>query len=240
MPKKGQIYMELKVVSFNVQHFIRYTQQKVDMDFFEEVIKGFDADVIGLNEVYGKGIYGNQVADMARRLNMHCYFAQAIYDDYEGGYGNGILSKYPILSARTVHVTPPDPEKYPDYYERRALLQVHLDVPGGLEVNVIHMGLTPEEHVNAVDTVVEYVSPDRSILMGDFNMTPDNPILIPVFNLLSDTAPLYGEEKLSFPSDAPKMKIDYLLTGKDVKALSADIPALVASDHRPYMAAVKV
>ena len=99
-----------------------------------------------------------------------------------------------------------------------------------------------EEKKNAVRTALELAHSANTpvILMGDFNMTPDNPILTPIFQLLSDTAPLYGEEKLSFPSDAPEIKIDYLLTGKDVTALSADIPALVASDHRPYMASIKV
>ena len=55
-----------------------------------------------------------------------------------------------------------------------------------------------------------------------------------------DTACLFEKELLSFPSDKPTMKIDYLFTSPDVKALQADIPAVVASDHRPYIALVEI
>ena len=55
-----------------------------------------------------------------------------------------------------------------------------------------------------------------------------------------DTAELFTENLLSCPSDIPTMKIDYIFTSHDLKVLSADIPADVVSDHRPYIAELEI
>lgn len=57
-------------------------------------------------------------------------------------------------------------------------------------------------------------------------------------NEMRDTAELFDSEKLSFPSDAPNRKIDYIFVSNDVSVLDADIPPIVASDHRPHTATV--
>ena len=232
--------MKLKVVSFNVQHFIRYLEQRIDIDFFEQVLRSLDADVIGLNEVYGGGVMTDQVAEMGRRLGYHTFFAKAIDAWGEGPYGNGLLSRYPILSARTVQVPDPEVQNSDGYYETRCILQAQLDVPLGLQVNVVHMGLNPEEQQSAICELCGRVSPSRALLMGDFNTTPDDLALCPLLSFMQDSARLFDEEKLSFPSDAPEMKIDYILHTPDLAALSADIPPLVTSDHRPHIAIFEV
>ena len=231
--------MHFKAVTFNVQHFLNYVTRQIDMDMFEKVIRAFDADIVALNEVYGGGEFTNQVEDMANRLGYHWFFARAIDAWGEGPYGNGLLSRHPILDGRIITVPEPEHKCEDDYYETRCLLQAELDVPGSLQVNVIHIGLTPPEHENAVVTLCEHVQAKRALLMGDFNVTPDNVVLNPLLSFLQDTAVLLDEteeEKLSFPSDAPDMKIDYILHTPDITALHADIPAIVASDHRPHIA----
>jgi len=232
--------MKLKIVSFNVQHFLNYVTRKIDMDMFERVIRDMDADLIGLNEVYGSGPKGAQVQDMGARLGYHAYFAKAIDAEGEGAYGNGLLSLYPLKSARVITVPDPVSQDGEGYYETRCILQADIDVPGGLQVNVVHMGLNPDEQQSAVCTAVEHVAAKRAVLMGDFNMTPDDVLLMPLFSFLKDTAALFDGEKLSFPSDDPEMKIDYILLTPDLTPVSADIPALVASDHRPHMAVAEV
>ena len=57
---------------------------------------------------------------------------------------------------------------------------------------------------------------------------------------MKDTAALFDEPKLSFPSDKPDRKIDYIFVSKDIKVVSADIPPIVASDHRPHTATVEL
>ena len=74
--------------------------------------------------------------------------------------------------------------------------------------------------------------------MGDFNLMPDSPLLDPIRARMKDTADVFTSPKLSFPSDNPYRKIDYIFVSHDIKIVSADIPAIVASDHRPHIAEV--
>ena len=76
--------------------------------------------------------------------------------------------------------------------------------------------------------------------MGDFNVTPDDEVLAPIRERLRDTADLFTEEKLSYPSDAPEKKIDYIFVTPDIEVIGADIPEIVASDHRPHIAEINI
>ena len=104
---------------------------------------------------------------------------------------------------------------------------------------VIHFGLNPEEHKNAVDTVLKHLEDEKCILMGDFNVTPDNEILNPIRERMKETSDFFSEPLMSFPSDKPNRKIDYLFVSHDFEVVTADIPPIVASDHRPHTAEVK-
>ena len=75
--------------------------------------------------------------------------------------------------------------------------------------------------------------------MGDFNVEPNDPLLLPIREKMYDTSELFSAPKLSFPSDEPKIKIDYIFVSRDIEVLSADIPLIVASDHRPHVAEIK-
>ena len=120
------------------------------------------------------------------------------------------------------------------------MLKAEIDAGKGLPVLVSHFGLKPDEQENAVKTVAYNLPQERCVLMGDFNMEPDNPILNPVVRTLRDTAQEFPMPKFSFPSDTPKVKLDYILVSKDVKVLRANIPALISSDHRPCVAEIEL
>jgi endonuclease/exonuclease/phosphatase family metal-dependent hydrolase len=76
--------------------------------------------------------------------------------------------------------------------------------------------------------------------MGDFNVTPDNPVLNPIRERMTDTAQLFNEELLSYPSDKPDVKIDYIFVSPDIEVITADIPPIIASDHRPHTAEINL
>ena len=90
-----------------------------------------------------------------------------------------------------------------------------------------------------METVLKNIEPKKCILMGDFNMRPDNAILKPIKEIFTDTADYLKEKLLSFPSPEPYCKIDYIFTTPDIEVKDADIPAIVASDHRPVVANVE-
>ena len=235
--------MQLKIMSYNVLHCENYITKKIDFDSFANVIKESGADIIGLNEVRGKGLipgYTAQAKALAERLGYHFYFARAIYVGGTSAYGNALLSRYPIKSAETIMIPDPETRTGSESYETRCVLKAEIDVTGGLNVLVTHFGLNPDEQINAVNTVCENLSDSRCVLMGDFNVTPDNCVLLPIKERMCDTAQYFGCDKFSFPSDKPKIKIDYMFTSKDISVLCADIPEIILSDHRPYVAEIDV
>jgi endonuclease/exonuclease/phosphatase family metal-dependent hydrolase len=119
-------------------------------------------------------------------------------------------------------------------------LKATIDVGSGLNVLVSHFGLNPDEHKNAVEAVVSNISKERCVLMGDFNMEPDNPTLNPIAQKLCDTAQKFSAPKLSHPSDVPSIKIDYIFVSEDIKVQCADIPEIISSDHRPHIATIEI
>lgn len=98
------------------------------------------------------------------------------------------------------------------------------------------------EQRNAVNTVISLLDKCDAphVLMGDFNMEPDNEKLQPIYDRLTDTAVYFKKAKLSFPSDNPNRKIDYIFVSKDLKVTYADIPDIIASDHRMVVADIEI
>ena len=230
----------MKIVSFNTQHCLNYLEKKIDFDAMAKVILDLDADVVGLNEMRGAGVspeYTAQTEELAARTGMYYYFAPAIEVKNGGPYGNAILSRIPFLSVERVPIPDPEVRRVEGYYESRVVLKAVLE--GGITVLISHFGLQEDEAENAVATVLELVADEKCVLMGDFNLPPESSLLLPIRAKMQDTADAFAEEKRSWPSDKPEVKIDYIFASRDARVLSADIPAIVASDHRPHFAEIE-
>jgi len=57
---------------------------------------------------------------------------------------------------------------------------------------------------------------------------------------MKDVADWFDRPLFSFPSDKPNVKIDYIFVSQDVEVVSADIPEIIASDHRPHTATINI
>ena len=228
----------MRFMSFNTQHCLNYRTRRIDFSVMADAITSCGADVVGLNEMRGCGTdaeYEAQVERLADLTGMpYFYFAKAIDVGDKGPYGNGILSKIPLVSAQTVMIPDPVGRREGCRYETRCVLRAELS--GGVTVLVTHMGLNPDERESAVETVLGELLPQGCVLMGDFNTTPDDDVLLPIRARMTDTAIRCVGETKSFPSDAPKSKIDYIFVTPDLDVVSASVPAIVASDHRPHLA----
>lgn len=238
--------MQIKLMTFNIQHCNNYKTGEIDFSLFVGALSAFGADIVGLNEVRGKGAsedYADQTAILAEGAGYpYHYFAKAIDFGGVNPYGNAILSRYPIISADTIPIPDPIPHGYNGYYETRCAARAVVDVGDGegLTVLAAHFGLNPDERENARDTILANLEPKRCVAMGDFNSTPDDPIIAPIFRQMTDAATAFDGEKLSFPSDKPEMKIDYVFVTPDIKVVEADVPAAVISDHRPHTATLEL
>lgn len=225
----------MKIMTFNTQHCNIHPTGRIDIGRFAEYLRSSGADVIGLNEIRGEGPgagYTPQLEELRERSGIaQGYFAPAI-SLREGLYGNAMLSRLSIVSVENVPIPDPDPRGYDGYYETRCLIKARLE--NGLTVLVTHFGLNPDEQRNAVDTVLRNLEDERCVLMGDLNLTPDSPLLDPIRERMTDTASFTQDRLLTFPSDAPRHKIDYIFVSRDLRVKRVEVPCDMLSDHLPY------
>ena len=228
-------------MTFNTQHCLNFLEQRVDYDIMAKAINDIGADIVSLNEMYSScegSIFPNQTEKLSALTSLkNFYFAKAIDSLPEGIYGNGLLSRYKILSAETILIPDPNPRKFKDYYETRCILKAKLE--NGYTVLVCHFGLNSDEQENAVKTVVENLEGEKCILMGDFNVTPDNEVLNPIKEKMLDASVGFCQNTPTFPSDKPRIKIDYIFVSPDITVEYAQIPEIIASDHRTHIAVIK-
>ena len=61
----------------------------------------------------------------------------------------------------------------------------------------------------------------------------------PIRQRLADCGELPGGDDLTFPSDAPKEKIDYVFCSRELTVKSVSVPQMVVSDHLPVVVEVE-
>lgn len=232
----------MKIMSFNTQHCMNYLTKEIDYKIMADAIIKCDADIVGLQEMRYEDPESNftrQTEKLSELSGLEFnYFAKAvnIWDD-DGWFGNGFISRIPIVKTETIPIPDPEEKTGDQLYETRCILKATLE--NGYTVLCTHFGLNPDEQENAVKTVLEHLEDEKCILMGDFNVEPENPVLSPIKACMKDAGDLFGNKLLSFPSDVPHKKIDYIFVSQDVEIISADIPAIVSADHRPHIATVR-
>ncbi len=237
----------MKIMTFNIQHGLDYNRvlsenaHIIDLKAVADTIRAQGADLCGLNEVNGAGadeVYTAQAQTIAGHLGWNYYFAEAIRFKGTNPYGNALVTRWPILKAETIGIPDPEVKDEDAYYETRCILKALVDADGTpLTVLVVHIGLAKAEARNAVATLLSVLSEITGpvVLMGDFNLQPDDPILAPLLAVMDDTADKLTGCRLSFPSNKSEIKIDYILS-REMTCETAEIPQIVVSDHCPYTA----
>lgn len=240
--------MKLKVMTYNIQHGNVHLGSGIDLTKVAEVVRQSGADVIGLNEVRGRGEssgYFAQAEALAAGLNYHCYFGRSIYVNGSDPYGNAVLSRYPIVEAGVARIPAPTVKNEGAYYEPRSICRCVIETPSEqkrLAVYATHFGLTREELPGAVSKALALSEqePYPHVLMGDFNAEPDEPYLRPIYEKFRSTDGFLDQYKPSFPSDQPQIRIDYIFASAQLNFISADMINRVASDHLPIIAEIEL
>lgn len=240
--------MKLKVMTFNIQHGRNhnFSGDVIDLDAMVQNICEQQPDICGLNEVRKgenldhKSGFSDQTSYFSECLGYDAYFANAIIkENYI--YGNAILSKTPIVKCEKIMI-PDVIERVGTRYETRCIIKSEYDYDGKkLTVLNTHFGLGVGEDVNAVDTVVSLLShiDGPVVLMGDFNKTPDDVQIKRISAIMTDVHEFVGKDELTFPSDAPEIRIDYIFV-RDAKVLNADTVKKVISDHYAITAEIEI
>jgi endonuclease/exonuclease/phosphatase family metal-dependent hydrolase len=117
------------------------------------------------------------------------------------------------------------------------------DVDEGLGVASAHLGLDAAErgrHVAELRSVMEEAS--RPLVVGmDLNVRPGEPSHLALATDVTDAWEVAGEgEGMTFPSNAPTARIDYLFVGPAVRALRAWTAGRTVSDHLMVVADIRL
>ena len=238
--------MDIRVMTFNIQHGHVHLSNpgRIDLSVMADVIRDADADIIGMNEVRGRGAhpdYTAQTEAMAAMLGYHGVFGRSFYVGGWTPYGNAVLSRWPIVEAKVFRIPDPAAKADAPRFEPRSILRAVIDLPDGgrFAVYASHFGLSHVEAEHAA-SLAAALTAEESLpfaLMGDFNVTPDDPVLAPLDASLNETHSLLTSRgELSHPSHAPADLIDYIYTSKAVTVKDVHVHAVVASDHCPVVA----
>lgn len=241
--KNDEKKVTVKVLSFNILHG-KTTNGSFDLDIIANVIKKSDADFVSLQEVDFKTNRAKKYdlpTELGVRTKMASLFGRAMY--YDGGeYGEGILSKYSFLSSRNVALP------YSEGNEPRAALEITTVLKSGDTISFIgtHLDHLKEDtdRVLQAKAINKAFSTNKypTILSGDLNDTPNSKAI----NILeSFWKASYTKENplLTFPSEAPIKKIDYVLFSprKSWKVISKEtICDTIASDHCAYLVTLEL
>ena len=230
----------LRVATWNIKHGLGMDGQ-LDLERIASVIAAFDADIVALQEVdenarRSGGV--DQATWLGDRLGMHAAFGS--FMDYQGGrYGLAMLSRLPIESSQSWRLT--------DGNEPRVALAIEVTPSSGNPITVVgvHFDWVADDgfrFTQATETMDRLGKLDTSwIVLGDFNDTPESRTM-QGFHALGQDARKPRDARMTFPADAPRIEIDFIVAGPagrwemdDVKVLKESI----ASDHRPVIAVLE-
>jgi endonuclease/exonuclease/phosphatase family metal-dependent hydrolase len=224
----------LHVATYNI-HSCKGLDFKFECNRIAEVLKGTQADIIGLEEVRQ-----GQEEEIARLLGFNVVFGRA---DHVHGYefGNAVLSRFPIRDSHIYLIDVPNRQK-------RACLRADVAWPGEgqmLHVFVVHLGLDSAERREQAERLASpeiLLDPSLQgaprILLGDFNEKERNG------EVNARLTPILGRSGArSWPAFAAIVYLDRVYFSSDLKLKSVRAygggSAFIASDHAPLTAVLE-
>ncbi len=238
--------MRLRCVSWNIHKGIGGLDRQYRLERIAEVLRQLDPDIALLQEVadgWPRAAGDFQASKLSTRLPLKY---QAFYPEHRftvGGYGNAILSRFPLTQVKHVDLTL-------KWRKKRGCIQAQVQIPDEqgsktLLVNNMHLGLLGPERETQL---LRFFHSDE--MKGIHEGTP-----IVIGGDLNDLwgslgAKLIeprgfrraGQRKNTFPAYAPLRPLDAIFTNcASGKSHVAHMNlAKVASDHRPLVADLEI
>lgn len=236
--------LEITVMTWNMYHGEQhYEPGKSNLNQIAEVINQYKPDFVALQEVDSmtnrsaslhKGVPKDLVQELARLTGMHGYFGKAI-DYSNGGYGEGILSRFPVQSVNYQLPTPKGGEG-------RALLTIKHTLHNGQQIIFAGTHLChqfDENRAAQVEAICTIFKDTRKplIMGGDFNFTPDAEPYQVLKNCFKDAAVMAGRPQPTIPYDKPSSRIDYIFLSAEHQWEVKEVVVIRdnASDHMPVL-----
>lgn len=239
-PIYGQKEKELKVMAYNIHHANPPSEPDfIDIESIAKVINTSKPDFVALQEVdvntKRSGLHLNQAEELARLTGMNYYFEPSM--PYQGGgYGNAILSKFPIEKEFFY----PLPAK--ENSEPRSVIGVQVTLPGKqkLKFASTHLDFKNDETTALqAQAIVAYFKKEKIpvLIAGDFNAIPKSPAIQLMDKNFNRTC--QGDCPPTIPVNEPNKAIDFIFY-KPQNAFVVKhhevIAEKYASDHLPVFA----
>ena len=238
-PVQSEEPVRLRILSWNIHHG-EGVDGKLDLDRIAAVIRSVSPDLVALQEVeVGSKRTGqvDQPAELARMTGLKSVFQKNI-DFQGGGYGNAVLSRFPVRSTESLRLPNHDGG------EQRGALCVNLELPGRtapLLLICTHLDHRPNDSerrasADALEHHIAGVSDTLMLLAGDLNAVPESPVLdmFRQYWSITNSQPLP-----TIPVEKPTRQIDFVLTRPANRWRVLETRVLdesVASDHRAIFA----
>ncbi|MGC9328468.1 MAG: endonuclease/exonuclease/phosphatase family protein [Candidatus Hinthialibacter sp.] len=252
----------LTVLSYNIHHG-EGTDGKLDLERIADVINSVTPDLVALQEVDVKTSRVNgidEAAELSRLTGMTAHFFKAI--PFAGGeYGIAVLIRPTrfVEKYRFVKKMPCTPG-----WEERVVFEIILNLKDAeshkelIRFYGAHLDYHQDERdrLPSARLLNEWICRDAvrwlgtekltfdldapSILAGDLNAVPESQT---IQELRKYWAAGDGENHLTFPSDQPNRRIDYILFRPHDRWKVLETRVLdekVASDHRPFLAILEL
>lgn len=229
--------MRLKVVSWNIW---------VDCDFdaVKRFLKESDADIFGLQEVWAN----DKSRDVVSYLNDLGYkHAFTPIVQVWGGktyhHGPAIFSRHKIVANKKIVLSEPDTR-----VAVKADIQVGDRLLHVISTHLVHTHQQPSAAQDAqAANLIKEIPKERTIVMGDFNATPDSSVIQKMQSILVDADPASQPTWSTTPDgclecspQSVNTRLDYIFTTSDIKTDSFKVEHSTASDHLPISVMVEV
>ena len=226
--------MSLRVATYNIRGGLG-TDNVRSIPRITEVLRTLEADIVCLQEVHQNlpwSGFANQPRRLRRLLGADVIFQRNL-SLWFGGFGNAVVTTLPVLQV-TRHTLPGGREP-------RGCLDVVLQTSlGELKVLCTHLGLSDGERRRQVIRLAEIVRASQVpvVLCGDFNEGPQagNLRMLLEASGLRDAGVGSG---FTYPSDAPRARIDFILHSEELSAEGLCVSPSIASDHYPIISKIK-
>jgi len=233
---------QVRILTYNIHHG-EGMDRKFDLPRIAAVIKATKPDIVALQEVDNKTLRAmrvDQAARLGKLTGMHAIFGKAM-DFRMGQYGEAILSRYPMTDTKT-HALP-----HTKACEPRCALEATIHLGKEENAPTFRFVATHLEHADKAVRLSqakalcqlfgkETDSATPLILAGDLNSQPGSP---PIKVLTKDwTDATAGNLKSTWPSDKPKIKVDYVMFRPANRWRVVEVKVIDdhgASDHRPVL-----
>ena len=239
------------VMTYNVHSCIGM-DRRLSPRRIARVIDRYQPDVVALQEL-DAGLLRTKKVDqahfIAERLAMEYHFHSSIQVE-EGGYGNGILSRFPMRLVKGGGLP-----LHPSYnnLEPRGAVWVEIHVAGRtVQVISTHFGLNWQERIFQAEVIRGpewFGHPDCRhpvVLCGDFNMLPGSAAYRRITRRLRDAQRMLAGRRpqATWPVIFPFMRIDHLFVTTNLTVTGIAVPrtplTLAASDHLPLIATLEL